>query len=62
MLMLIHIHIQIEALAGVTLTDYGYTLTQPPRPRAHLSSFAIRMAQLRDAWNLLRFDAGKRGF
>lgn len=53
---------QIEALAGETLTSCGYTLTQPPKSRTCLSSFAMRMAQLRDAQNLMRFEARKRGF
>lgn len=52
---------RIEALAGETLTACGYQLTQPPQPRTHLSGVAMGIAQLRDAWNLIRFKSPKNG-
>ena len=52
---------KIEALAGNTLTECGYLLALPPQPLMKLSVYEMRIAQLKDAYNLLRFERQQRG-
>lgn len=51
---------RVEAIAGGTLARAGYPVGNPGTER--LSRREMRLAQLRDGANLVRFDAGERGW
>ena len=53
---------RIEELAGATLLSSGYALALPPRPPKRLSALESRLAQLRDAWHLIRAERDGWGF
>lgn len=52
---------RVEEIAGPTLLACGYALALPPRPRRRLSALRSRLAQLKDAWNLVRANEGGWG-
>ena len=51
---------RIEELAGTVLLECGYELVLPPRPPRRLSGVEMRLAQLRDAVQMVR--ANRRGW
>jgi hypothetical protein len=51
---------RVEELAGPVLLECGYALVLPLRTPRRLSGVEIRLAQLRDAWQLAR--AGRNGW
>jgi Sulfotransferase family len=51
---------RIEAIAGKTLEALGYELSLPRQGPARLSATELRLAQLRDGWNLLWEREGRR--
>jgi hypothetical protein len=53
---------RVEEIAGELLRECGYDLALPPRPARRLSRLEMRLAQLRDAWNLARADHNRWGF
>lgn len=53
---------RVEELAGPTLLACGYALTLPLRPARRLSTLQLRLAQLGDAWHLIRANRGGPGF
>ena len=53
---------RIEELAGPTLLACGYALALPLRPRRRLSPLQSSLAQLKDAWHLVRANESGWGF
>jgi hypothetical protein len=53
---------RIEELAGPTLLACGYALALPLRPRRRLSPVQSSLAQLKDAWHLVRANESGWGF
>lgn len=52
---------RIEEIAGPVLVECGYALELAARPGRRLSELEMRLAQLRDAWRLVRADRHRRG-
>lgn len=53
---------RVEELAGPVLLECGYALALPPRAPRRLSGLEMRLAQLRDALQLVRADRNGWGF
>jgi hypothetical protein len=47
---------RIEEIAGDALRERGYALALPPRACRRLGALEMRLAQLKDAWSLVRAD------
>jgi hypothetical protein len=52
---------RIEAIAGPTLQRFGYPLLLAPQEAVRLTRLQLRMAQLRDGWNLVMHGRRHRG-
>ncbi|MGQ9862310.1 MAG: sulfotransferase family protein [Thiobacillaceae bacterium] len=52
---------RIEEIAGEVLEAHGYALAIPGTPPRRLGKFEMRVAQMRDGWNLIRSARAERG-
>jgi hypothetical protein len=52
---------RIEEIAGEVLKSHGYALVMPDLQQRRLNSYEMRLAQVRDGWNLIQSARKERG-